>query len=75
MFLTDIDECSENLYNCTDLEYCRDTVGGYECDCIKGYWKNESTCEGGYFCIIINSKLYWVPHLRYNNILYCDYRY
>ena len=43
---TDINECSEDMSNCSHLENCRDTVGGYECDCIEGYQKNGFMCEG-----------------------------
>jgi len=30
----DVDECVEESHNCTELEYCSDTAGSYECDCI-----------------------------------------
>ncbi|XP_048238236.1 uncharacterized protein LOC124135986 isoform X2 [Haliotis rufescens] len=43
---TDVDECSEDLHNCTDTEVCRNTSGSFVCDCHPGLWKSSqsSTC-------------------------------
>ena len=30
----DIDECADNKHNCTATATCRNTVGGFECDCL-----------------------------------------
>ena len=44
----DVNECEENLHNCTDLEICRNTFGGFNCDCVMGYQRRNanSQCEG-----------------------------
>lgn len=47
----DIDECSENSYNCTDGKTCMNYVGGYRCvrldECLPGYRRNKTfgRCE------------------------------
>lgn len=46
LFVLDINECSEGVYDCTDLEYCEDTLGSYKCICEEGYKRNGSICEG-----------------------------
>ncbi|XP_022101273.1 fibrillin-1-like [Acanthaster planci] len=30
-------------HNCTEREFCRNTVGGYECPCKEGYIRNDDT--------------------------------
>ena len=39
---TDIDECEEDVHNCTDSENCMDTLGSYECDCNKSSGTNKN---------------------------------
>ncbi|KAL3845640.1 hypothetical protein ACJIZ3_003043 [Penstemon smallii] len=43
----DIDECKDSkLNNCTENEYCTNTVGGFRCTCHKGY-KKQGRGPGG----------------------------
>ncbi|KAH9505764.1 hypothetical protein Btru_055725, partial [Bulinus truncatus] len=44
----DVDECSNSsLNNCPSNSNCRNTVGGYECLCWPGYYKNYTGhCHG-----------------------------
>lgn len=45
---SDIDECTEPGHGCSQL--CNNTMGGYNCYCLKGYWlrKDNKTCIGMY---------------------------
>ena len=42
----DIDECFEDLDNCT--QGCENTIGDYQCTCVDGYIldSDEHTCNG-----------------------------
>ena len=44
--LTDIDECREDIDNCS--QNCSDTLGSYQCICYDGYTldSDEHTCNG-----------------------------
>ena len=44
----DVDECEEDLHNCTDVDICRNRFGSFRCDCITGYQRRNanSQCEG-----------------------------
>ena len=43
----DADECALGTYLCQVPAVCRNTVGGYFCDCPSGYVSNSSfTCGG-----------------------------
>ena len=44
--LTDIDECGEDIDNCS--QNCSDTLGSYKCICYDGYTldSDEHTCNG-----------------------------
>ncbi|XP_055997524.1 uncharacterized protein LOC125645548 [Ostrea edulis] len=43
-----IDECVENIDNCSKEAFCTDTVGSFTCSCLKGF-------EGdGHFCTACN---------------------
>ena len=46
--ILDVDECTENRHNCSNLEECQNTVGGFQCNCKPGYQRNNTTgnCEG-----------------------------
>ena len=46
MLCPDVDECSLELFSCSNSEYCKDTVGDYECVCREGFISNGSLCEG-----------------------------
>jgi fibulin 1/2 len=62
----DVDECSENLHNCTSIQVCINTDGSHICetlgggnnslqlDCPRGYRKNKATsqCEDINECAI-----------------------
>ncbi|XP_038066276.1 fibrillin-1-like isoform X2 [Patiria miniata] len=38
--------CEDGIkHNCTEMEVCRNTVGGYECPCKAGYIMNNDTQE------------------------------
>uniref|UniRef100_A0A2C9KEE2 EGF-like domain-containing protein n=1 Tax=Biomphalaria glabrata TaxID=6526 RepID=A0A2C9KEE2_BIOGL len=44
----DVNECLDpNKYNCPPNSSCNNTLGGYECLCLQGYYKNiiTSKCE------------------------------
>ena len=61
---TDINECSANNGNCSQL--CNNTVGSYYCSCIPGYQLNitNKICSGElmYCCICINIKVIWIAY-------------
>ena len=48
LIILDVDECRENRHNCSNLEECQNTVGGFQCNCKFGYQRNVITdnCEG-----------------------------
>ena len=47
VILTDIDECAENTDSCdSKTTKCRNTRGGYECDCLSGLKH-----DGDYKCV------------------------
>ena len=48
MFDTDIDECSENTGNCSQM--CTNTDGYFTCGCNNGYLLDTdgTTCNGMY---------------------------
>ena len=47
----DIDECSEETYNCHDNATCRNTPGSYRCDCLEGF-----VGDGSIDCVAIKNK-------------------
>ncbi|XP_078660137.1 uncharacterized protein LOC144904866 [Branchiostoma floridae x Branchiostoma belcheri] len=38
---TDIDECVDGSHQCSDNTVCVNTEGGYWCDCLPGYYKDQ----------------------------------
>eukprot|EP00933_Yihiella_yeosuensis_P011789 TRINITY_DN1194_c0_g1_i1.p1 TRINITY_DN1194_c0_g1~~TRINITY_DN1194_c0_g1_i1.p1 ORF type:complete len:948 (+),score=149.99 TRINITY_DN1194_c0_g1_i1:52-2895(+) len=50
----DINECSENLHNCTANSNCSNTVGSYTCACNTGYKMANGTDGINGTCIDIN---------------------
>ncbi|XP_077865610.1 uncharacterized protein LOC100366660 [Saccoglossus kowalevskii] len=42
---SDIDECIGRMHNCTALEECINTDGGFKCVCIPGYGSDSGICE------------------------------
>lgn len=55
--LLDIDECSEGENKCDRAAWCKNTIGGYVCNCKEGYRKTEGgKCEGNEYCILIQFK-------------------
>ena len=49
---TDIDECSDNTDNCTQLQECENIAGSFTCPCITGYQPSStspSLCEGNHY--------------------------
>ena len=51
---TDIDECSENTDNCSQI--CTNTIGSYQCSCNDGYTRDSDghTCNGEYnYCPVV----------------------
>ncbi|CAD6187998.1 unnamed protein product [Caenorhabditis auriculariae] len=41
----DVDECSTNVVSCGDGAFCKNTRGGYTCDCKKGYALVNKVCK------------------------------
>ena len=49
----DYNECvndRSNNHDCTTLEYCRNVVESFVCDCIEGYERNS---EGLFVCLFV----------------------
>ncbi|XP_019635147.1 PREDICTED: sushi, von Willebrand factor type A, EGF and pentraxin domain-containing protein 1-like [Branchiostoma belcheri] len=38
---TDIDECADGSHQCSDNTVCVNTEGGYWCNCLPGYFKDQ----------------------------------
>ena len=58
---TDIDECMEDIDNCTQLQECVNTAGSFTCSCIAGYQFSSTSpllCEGNY--CLSNDKIVYV---------------
>uniref|UniRef100_A0A2C9LJN4 EGF-like domain-containing protein n=1 Tax=Biomphalaria glabrata TaxID=6526 RepID=A0A2C9LJN4_BIOGL len=54
----DVNECLDaTKYNCIPNSSCNNTLGGYECLCLQGYYKNTNTskCEDIDECIDKNT--------------------
>ena len=59
VYLTDIDECSENLHNCKQDTKCVNEDGSFHCDCYPGYIKVGDSCKGNInININFNSNMY-----------------
>lgn len=46
--LLDIDECSTEIHNCSQLqnEQCDNRPGTFVCECISGYEQLNGICKG-----------------------------
>lgn len=53
VFLSDVDECE--LFPCQNGGTCRNTAGGYVCECMPG-WEGKD-CENGTFSYQYTGKL------------------
>ncbi|XP_059166181.1 adhesion G protein-coupled receptor E2-like [Physella acuta] len=42
---TDIDECKTSLKKCGFNEFCQNLPGSATCECIKGFYRQWSTCN------------------------------
>ena len=76
-FNLDINECNEDIDICGANARCRNTAGGYKCDCMSGYEKNADglPCKGEFLCyflyqsnVILRMELesliiFYYPHL------------
>ena len=51
--VTDINECTQDLDDCSSLAECSNTVGSYECRCIIGYEGDGKVCSGMVITVII----------------------
>lgn len=40
----DVDECARGIYHCPEHSECRNTQGGYECDCHTGLVMKNNVC-------------------------------
>ncbi|XP_030627795.1 fibulin-5 [Chanos chanos] len=41
----DIDECETGSHQCTPIQVCINTAGGYTCSCNEGYWLVGGQCQ------------------------------
>ena len=44
--LSDVDECSSDTDDCSDLATCTNTDGSFVCECVAGYTGDGVTCTG-----------------------------
>lgn len=51
MNIPDIDECIEEISNCSADAVCNNTKGSYNCICKPGYSGNGQTCKGKVFAL------------------------
>ena len=61
----DIDECLEFTDMCHVNATCSDTVGSYECFCLKGFEGNGTFCEGMIVTMAIFMSFVWLIFLLY----------
>ncbi|XP_062601119.1 latent-transforming growth factor beta-binding protein 1-like, partial [Saccostrea cucullata] len=67
-----INECEENIHNCSDNATCHDTDGGYSCTCFKGFegsGKNCTVCGDSTFGVQCSETCECVP----NNTDVCNH--
>ena len=43
--MSDTDECSTRVHNCSSNANCSNVVGSYYCACIQGFSGDGFTCE------------------------------
>ena len=46
VFFIDIDECDDQMYDCSEFANCENLDGGYNCRCQSGYTGSGMACEG-----------------------------
>jgi len=68
LLFTDTDECKTGTHTCqTGTTVCNNTQGGYDCDCLTGYYRAGSltSCEGK------TGNMNWYPHMSnwYNSMV------
>ena len=45
--ITDIDECSNSSFNnCDSNAECEDTIGSFQCSCLRGFSGDGTICSG-----------------------------
>ena len=44
--VSDVDECSSNVHDCSSVGDCTNTIGSFECSCKNGYSGDGVACSG-----------------------------
>ena len=65
----DINECVDEVDNCSEDADCLNTIGSYDCSCVNGYEGDGIICTG----YISASALPKTVSVAYRH-KYCDYR-
>ena len=50
LLCADIDECTEDLDDCSVNADCTNTIGSFVCTCLSGYTGDGRTCTGKSYC-------------------------
>ena len=61
VFLTDINECTEDTHSCDGNASCTNTIGSYNCSCNFGFEGDGLNCTGVY-CFYCNICCHTTMH-------------
>ena len=66
ILVSDVNECVENLDQCSNNATCLNTMGSYTCSCDQGYEGNGFNCTGKeFFILFIDSSFSSLLSCRY----------
>ena len=62
--ISDIDECVAGTHNCSKDTVCKNTKGGFKCECKAGFTEDGHNCtgKGCMMCLFVGWN--YVPYFR-----------
>ena len=57
--VSDVNECSDSIHDCSEFAECVDAEGSYECLCYSGYVGNGTVCTSKIFVDYASPTAYW----------------